>query len=129
MMDGSTFFVYVNSLRAENKTYQNMATAEEFEELLGRYEIEQDPQKKAEILEKMRTNVLERNGNNDMFKNMSIRISQAGLRELIEISRSMEAIRKQKQREVINDEARKNHTGRNKYCKDHPYTNFNNSKK
>lgn len=102
-----------------------MATAEEFEELLRRYETEQEPSKKAAILEKMRANVLERNGNSDVFKtlytNRAIRISQAGLSELIEISRNMEALRKQQQREVINEKARKEQTERKKYTQKNPY--------
>ncbi len=109
-----------------------MATAEEFEELLRQYETEQDTQKRAAILEKMRKNVLERNDNNDEFiipyKNGIIRISQARPSELIEISRSMETIKRQKQREILNNEERIKELERNKYNKEHPYSDSNNHK-
>lgn len=107
-----------------------MATAEEFDELLGRYETEQDPQKKAEILEKMRRNVLERNGNNDAFTtlhtNKIIHISKAGLSELIEISHNLEEIKRRKQREILNNEEREREQVGNDYSKDHPYPDSNN---
>lgn len=107
-----------------------MATAKEFEELLGQYETEQDPKKKVEIQEKMRKNVRERNGNNDVFAtlhtNKTIRISHAGLSELIEISRNLEEIKKQRQREIVNDEERERELSKNKYSKSHPYPDSNN---
>ena len=109
-----------------------MATAEELEEHLRQYEAEQDTPKRAAILEKMRKNVLERNDNNDEFKtpykNGIIRISQARLSELIEISRSMETIKRQKQREILNNEERIKELERNKYNKEHPYSDSNNHK-
>ncbi len=108
-----------------------MATAKEFDELFGQYETEQDPKKKAEILEKMRKNVLERNGNNDVFTtlhtNKIIHISKAGLSELIEISHNLEEIKRRKQREILNDEERVREQDKNVYSKDHPYTDSNNS--
>ena len=107
-----------------------MATAREFEELLGKYETEQDPNKKAEILEKMRKNVLERNGNNNVFTtlhtNKIIHISKAELSELIEISRNLEETKKQRQREIMSDEERERVLSKNKYSKSHPYPESNN---
>ena len=109
---------------------KDMATAEEFDELLALYETAQDPKKKKEYLEKMKRNVLERNGNNDVFitlhTNKTIHISQAELSELIEISRNLEEIKRQKQREILNDEERNRELKQNEYSKDHPYPDFNN---
>lgn len=102
-----------------------MATAEEFEKHLGQYENEQDPQKKVAILERMRANVLERNGNNDEFitllTNKTIRISQAGLSELINVSHNMETMGNRNRCDDLNDAAREGQLKRNKYSKDNPY--------
>ena len=62
------------------------------------------------------------------YKNGIIRISQARLSELIEISRSMETIKRQKQREILNNEERIKELERNKYNKEHPYSDSNNHK-
>lgn len=106
-----------------------MATAKEFDELFGQYEIEQDPKKKLEILEKMRKNVLERNGYKDEFtlqRNNVLRISQADYGILVKISHNLEGIKRREQREIINDEERERELRKNKYSKEHPYPDFNN---
>lgn len=102
-----------------------MATAEDFEKLWGQYEEEQVPQKKATILEKMRANVLERNGNNDEFislhTNITIHIAQAGLSELINVSHNMETMENRNRRDDLNNAAREEQLGRKIYTKDKPY--------
>ena len=123
-MDGSTFFV-ITPFEPRNKNKTNMATAEEFEKHLGQYENEQDPQKKVAILERMRANVLERNGNNDEFitllTNKTIRISQAGLSELINVSHNLVTKKNKNRSDDLNDAAREEQLKRNKYSKDNPY--------
>ena len=124
-MEGSTFFVIINPLRAKDNWKQYMATASEFNELSAQYENEQDPQKKVAILERMRANVLERNGNNDEFitllTNKTIRISQAGLSELINVSRNLVTKKNKNRSDDLNDAAREEQLKRNKYSKDNPY--------
>ncbi|MDY6372689.1 MAG: hypothetical protein SPL12_10415 [Bacteroidales bacterium] len=102
-----------------------MATAEDFEKLLSQYEVEQVPQKKATILENMRANVLERNGNNDefttLYTNKTIHISQAGLSELINVSHNMKTMENRNRRDDLNNAAREEQLGRNIYTKDESY--------
>lgn len=105
-----------------------MASVREFDELFAQYETEQDPEKKASILEKMRANVFERNDNNDIFTtlhtNIIIHIPKSGSSELIEISHNLEEIKKRKQQEILNDKAKKEQTSKNSYTQEHPYPSF-----
>jgi hypothetical protein len=107
-----------------------MATAKEFDELFGQFLIEQDSEKKKKILEKMRQNVLERNGKNDVFRtlqtNKTIYILKAEHPELKNVSFDLEEIKKQKQRENLNNKERERELSKNEYSKSHPYPDSNN---
>ncbi|MBR3412898.1 MAG: hypothetical protein IKG81_09450 [Bacteroidales bacterium] len=102
-----------------------MATASEFNELSALYEKEQNEEKKECLLNKMRANILERNGNNDEFitllTNKTIRISQAGLSELINVSHNLVTKKNKNRSDDLNDAAREEQLKRNKYSKDNPY--------
>ncbi len=103
-----------------------MATAEEFDELLALYESEQDPK----ILEKMRKNVLERNGNNDEFKTLYLDkttfISKADCGELKEVSSQLVTMINRVHTNNLNNVIREEMLKRNKYSKAHPYLDLNN---
>lgn len=102
-----------------------MATADEFDTLLAKFEKEKDSDKKGVLLSQMRENVKVRNNNVDEFitlnTNKEIIISKATPSELINVSHNLESLEKEKKRHAINDEARKKQLSRNKYTIDNQY--------
>jgi hypothetical protein len=102
-----------------------MATTSDFNELSALYEKEQNEEKKECLLDNMRANVLERNGNNDEFitlhTNKTICISQAGLSELINVSHNLETMENRNRRDDLNNATKEEQLKKNKYSKDNPY--------